>query len=64
MIEQYGKDDFIVEIRKIFNTRDQTRLWESNVLKKLKVRNKEDWINIAFGGYATPEHLSEEHKQK
>lgn len=35
----------VVQIRKIFTTSEQARLWESKVLRRLKVVNDKKWIN-------------------
>jgi hypothetical protein len=52
LIEQYGKDSFEVEIRKIFTDEDRSvaiqkaRNWEERVLTRLKIWEKKDvWLN-------------------
>ena len=46
LIEQYGKEDFIVEIRKTFpGNPDAARDWEAKVLKKIYL--DENWLNAA-----------------
>ncbi|QMP83901.1 MAG: hypothetical protein [Caudoviricetes sp.] len=40
----YGEPD-IIQIRKIFDDVNKARLWESKILKKLKVSTNENWIN-------------------
>lgn len=42
--EIHGEPD-IIEIRKIFNTKEQAIIWEHRVLKKLKVIKNDRWIN-------------------
>lgn len=40
----HGNPD-IIQIRKIFNSTEKARLWESTVLQKLKVVTNEKWLN-------------------
>ena len=54
LIKEHGKESFDVQIRKIFDTREQCQLWEQKVLTKLKVKTREDWLNIAIGAPPTP----------
>lgn len=46
LIEQYGKDSFKFEIRKTFDNADAARLWENKVLKRMKVVDRNDFINL------------------
>jgi hypothetical protein len=46
--EQFGEPD-IIQIRKTFKNRDEAINWEFKVLKKLKVKSNEKWLNIAVG---------------
>lgn len=43
-VSKYGKPD-VIQIRKVFNDANKARLWESKVLKRLKVITNEKWIN-------------------
>ena len=46
LIQEYGKDSFVVEIRRTFDTIDTAREWESKVLKRMKVlSNPNHWLN-------------------
>lgn len=45
LIKKYGKYSFLVEIRKTFSDIEKARKWESEVLRRLKVRNNDNWIN-------------------
>lgn len=45
LIEQYGKDSFIFQIRKCFTNADQCQKWETTVLKRMKVKFKDKWLN-------------------
>ncbi len=45
LINEYGKESFVFEIRKTFKSVDAARLWESKVLKRLNVSNRNDFIN-------------------
>jgi hypothetical protein len=51
LIRQYfGNDSFRVEVRKIFDTKQEAFEWEQSVLKKLNVMGRTDWINRGYGG--------------
>jgi hypothetical protein len=43
--KEYGDPD-IIQIRKTFATKDQVRLWEHKVLRRIGVKNNEKWLNI------------------
>lgn len=45
LINMYGKDDFIFEIRKIFNSKTKAILHEQKVLRRLKVNIRSDFLN-------------------
>lgn len=45
LIKEYGKSDFIFEIRKTFKSPAQARRWEEKVLRRIKVSTREDFIN-------------------
>ena len=45
MIDIYGKDQFSVKIRKIFDNKEKAITWESKVLRRLKVRTNFKWVN-------------------
>jgi hypothetical protein len=45
LIEQYGKDSFKYEIRKIFETTEEAHEWEQSVLKRIHAAEREDWLN-------------------
>ena len=49
LIEDYGKDSFKVEIRKTFTTMTDCMNWEFNVLRRLKVKSNDNWLNVAIG---------------
>lgn len=50
LITRYGKDDFIIEIRKTFTSKKKAVLWERKVLKRLNVLNRDDWLNKHIPG--------------
>ena len=51
LIDEYGKDDFIIDIRKVFiNDSISARKWEEKVLTKLKVLERVDWLNEHIAG--------------
>jgi len=45
LIEEYGKDSFLFEVRKIFDNKIEALVWEHKVLRRLKVRKSDKWIN-------------------
>lgn len=46
MIEWYGKDSFVFEIRKTFKTKDEALKWEQTVLRRMKVKHGVNiWLN-------------------
>ena len=45
MIEQFGKESFVFEIRKTFDEIETARLWETRVLKKINAVTRQDFIN-------------------
>jgi len=57
--KQYGDPD-IIQIRKVFDSTDKARQWESRVLKKLKVLKNDKWLNEnvgkAYSWKSGPEH--------
>ena len=46
LVEEYGKDSFSFEIRKVFNDKISCRIWETKVLKRMKVIDREDFLNM------------------
>ena len=71
LIEEYGKQSFLVEVRKLFNSGEEARKWEDNVLRRLKVVERDDWLNQSYASgpfyCATAmlgKHHSEETKRK
>jgi hypothetical protein len=48
LIELHGKDSFETRVQKIFNTPEEARYWEDRVHHKLKVVEREDWLNQAY----------------
>jgi len=60
LIEEYGKESFTFEIRKTFDDVEKAIKWESDVLYKLRVDLREDYINQSFlrnGAWKkSPEH--------
>lgn len=78
LIEETGKDSFDVEIRKVFETKEQAVAWETRVLRRCRVLEDDRWINQNVAGYIVPTEesrkkisdfhkgkaKSEEHKEK
>ena len=66
LIQEYGKDSFLYEVRKIFSTPEDAFHWEQRVLKKLGVVEKKEWLNqaLACGPYLSWGKRSEKTRQK
>jgi len=45
LILEHGKDAFTVSVRKIFNTAEEARKWESRFLNKVKAAQSDKWLN-------------------
>lgn len=45
LIEQYGKDSFRVQVRRIFDTAAAAIKWEGRVLKNINARQRSDFLN-------------------
>lgn len=63
LIESDGKDAFEFQIRKIFRNADKAIKWEKKVLRRMKVIQREDFINRNIPGCSMFTH-SEETKAK
>lgn len=69
LIEETGADSFDVEIRKVFETKEQAVSWETRVLRRCRVLEDDRWINQNVAGYIVPteesrKKISEYHKGK
>ena len=69
LIEETGVDSFDVEIRKVFETKEQASNWETRVLTRCKVLHDDRWINQNVAGYIVPteesrKKISDYHKGK
>lgn len=69
LIEETGKDSFDVEVRKVFETKEQAVAWETKVLRRCKVLHDARWINQNVAGYIIPteesnKKISDFHKDK
>lgn len=58
LIDQYGEDTFVFEIRKTFNDAKLCRLWETRVLKRMDVVNKDIFLNMTDNISISPEAAS------
>lgn len=61
LIAKYGINSFDYKIRKTFKTKKESLIWESKVLKKLKVSTNDEWININEN---IPEPYTKEYNEK
>ena len=50
LILEEGRDQFIFEIRKVFDSKEECIAWELKVLKRLDAMNSEMWFNRSNGG--------------
>jgi hypothetical protein len=69
LIEETGVDSFDVEIRKVFETKEQATNWETRVLRRCNVLKDDRWINQNVAGYIVPteesrKKISDYHKDK
>ena len=69
LIEETGADSFDVEIRRIFETKEQAIAWETRVLRRCQVLKDDRWINQNIAGYIEPteesrKKISDYHKDK
>jgi hypothetical protein len=45
LILEHGKDAFKVSVRKVFNTPEEARKWETKFLNRVKAAQSDKWIN-------------------
>jgi hypothetical protein len=69
LIEETGVDSFDVEIRRVFETKEQASNWETRVLRRCRVLEDNRWINQNIAGYIVPteesrKKISDYHKDK
>lgn len=69
LIEETGKDSFEVEIRQTFDSVEKAIAWESKVLRRCNVLEKDIWLNGNIAGYFLPTEeirskISQYHKGK
>jgi hypothetical protein len=69
LIEETGADSFDIEIRRVFETKEQAVAWETRVLTRCKVLHDDRWINQNVAGYIVPteesrKKISDFHKDK
>lgn len=64
LIEQYGKESFVFEIRKTFTSVANARLWEHKVLRRMKVVKDNRFINKTDNKSISPDSASKAQKGK
>lgn len=69
LIEETGVDSFDIEVRRVFETKEQASNWETKVLRRCRVLEDDRWINQNVAGYIVPteesrKKISEYHKGK
>lgn len=50
LIKEYGKDSFVVTVRKVFDNIDKAILWETKFLTKINAKDNDKWLNQHNGG--------------
>jgi hypothetical protein len=45
LIQEYGKDSFVSEVRKIFQTAEEAIRWETRLLSRIDAQHNDKWIN-------------------
>lgn len=63
MRSEYGEPD-IVQVRRVFDSREKAVLWEAEVLSRLKVLEDSKWLNQNVNGIMVIETQSKEHIRK
>jgi hypothetical protein len=69
LIETTGVDSFDIEIRRVFETKEQAIAWETRVLTRCKVLHDDRWLNKNVAGYIVPteesnKKISDYHKDR
>ena len=69
LIKETGADSFDVEIRRVFESKEQASAWETRVLNRCKVLHDDRWLNQNIAGYIVPteesrKKISNFHKDK
>ena len=69
LIKETGADSFDIEIRRVFESKEQASAWETRVLRRCNVLKNDQWINQNIAGYIVPTEesnrkISEFHKGK
>ena len=64
LVEEYGAESFVFEIRKVFSDKHSARNWETKVLTKLNVVKREDFLNRTDNISIAPEDASKGRKGK
>ena len=69
LIKETGADSFDVEIRRVFESKEQASAWETRVLNRCKVLHDDRWLNQNIAGYIVPKEesrkkISNFHKDK
>ena len=69
LIEETGVESFDVQVRRVFETKEDAVKWETTVLRRCKVLHDNRWINQNIAGYIIPteesnKKISEYHKDK
>lgn len=50
LVKEYGKESFVAEVRKMFDTAIEARSYETRFLRRVNAIEKEEWLNKAYMG--------------
>lgn len=64
LVEHYGDQSFVFEVRKTFNSVVAARVWETKVLKRMMVTKRKDFLNQTDNISISPEAASKARKGK
>lgn len=48
LIEEYGKESFVFEIRKIFDSAEKAMIWEEKVIRRMNLPKRKDFLNHRY----------------
>jgi hypothetical protein len=70
LVKEYGRETFLAEVRKTFDTAQEAHTWEQNVLRRINAVNRDDWLNQALAngpfyrqGPQTKDHIEKRIKK-
>lgn len=65
LIKEHGLDCFVFQVRRVFDDAGSAVAWEQKVLRRMRVLQREDWLNQSIGTtHRAAEPRSPEHAQR